>query len=950
MIKANKFNGSDIQVVQKGMTQPFDIKVLHPSRQPALNASHPCQKNNGGCSEQALCLLSKRHIFKCSCPHIMKLDKDNRTCVPNEKILLFARPNEIRGVDLENIHYHIIPPISLPRVISTYSVDFLARQKQIYWADSESNELKRSNLNSSVVDVIIDTVIENPFGFALDWISGNLFITSQETKPKIYVCNSNGEYIHTVISSQNLSKPYSIAVDPFSGRIYYTDHGSESLEPIVHPHVGYVQMDGTGQTVLISAQTEKLLSKPSSLVLKFNNTTLSKLYYANVGTGSIQSYDFQSKLLETIWDDNANAKKLVLGPYALCLKGDSLIFSSQKYPSLYQYTGGQQELKELSLLRNQSEFITALKIYDQDLQYGSNACAAKNGGCAQLCLPIARDKRICKCAIGFETDPNDETNCLGAKEFLLYSWNLGLKGVSLEQTTRNKTVSNAKPVLPPISKVLMASHIDFSFSDSYIYLVDSDDGSIIRIKHDTTGYQKIIKNVDNLESIAVDWAAGNLYWIESTYQIIEMARMNGSYRYVLVSNNISKPTSLAIDPNEAWLFWSDVNDSNVQIFRSRLDGSEQQSILNETSSTIYISKLTVDLVEKQIYWCDPKGQVIERVNYDGTNRTMVYKNSYYLKNPVSITVHKQFVYFADTHFESGAILKVDKTNLTDQLRNATIVTEKMGDHIKDLKVFYEQPVNQANPCIRQNGGCSELCVFLGGSRHRCICSHGRLSANNRTCEPYDAFIMFSRIVDIDSIHVSDENIQNSPYPLISNKTYMQNVIGLTFSYKDRKIIYSDIQKGSINSMNFNGTDHRILVDKQGAVEGIAFDPLNDEIYWTSNSDASINRFRIKHLSKGNRTVEKIIKLTNQDKPRGIAIDSCRAMIYWTNWNLAKPSIQRSYLSGSGNVIQSIITTNIRMPNAITLDHSRARLYWSDARLDKIERYDLSVIYDLLRAF
>lgn len=935
VIKANKFNGSEIQVMQKAMTQPFDIKVYHPSRQPALNFSHPCTQKNGNCSH--LCLLSKRHMFKCECPHIMKLDKDNRTCVPNEKILLFARPNEIRGVDLENIHYHIIPPISLPRVISTYSVDFLAASKQIYWADSESNELKRSNLNSSVVDVIIDTVIENPFGFALDWISGNLFITSQETKPKIYVCNSNGEYIHTVIS-QNLSKPYSIAVDPFEGTVYYADYGSENLEPIVHPHVGFVKMDGTGQTVLLSAKTEKLISKPSSLVLKFSNTTLSKLYYANVGTGSIQSYDFQTKRVETIWDDNDNAKKLVLSPYALCLKGDSLIFSSQKYPSLYQVTGSNREFKELSLLRNQSEVITALKIYDQDLQYGSNQCAAKNGGCAHLCLPVSPSKRKCKCAIGFEVDPSDDTKCLGAKEFLLYSWNLGLKGVALEQTSKNKTISNARPVLPPISKVLMASQIDFSFSDSYIYLVDSDDGSIIRIKHDTTGYQKIIKNVDNLESIAVDWASKLIYWIESTYDVIEMARMDGSYRYVLVSSNISKPTSLALDPNDAFLFWSSVNDSTVQIFRSRLDGSDQQSILNETSSKLYITKLTVDLVERQVYFCDSKGQVIERMNYDGTNRTVVYKNSYYLKNPVSISVHKEFVYFADTHFESGSILKVDKRNVTDQLRNATIVTEKMGDHIKDLKVFYEQPINQLNPCTRQNGGCAELCLFLGGTRHRCICSHGKLSVNNRTCEPYDAFIMFSRIVDIDSIHVSDEeNSQNSPYPLISNKTYMQNVIGLTFSYKDRKIIYSDIQKGSINSMNFNGTDHRILVDKQGAVEGIAYDPLNDEIYWTSNSDASINRFRIKGPPRGNRSVEKIIKLTNQDKPRGIAIDSCRSMIYWTNWNLARPSIQRSYLSSNGNVIQSIITTDIRMPNAITLDHRQSMLFWSDARLDKIER-------------
>ena len=294
-----------------------------------------------------------------------------------------------------------------------------------------------------------------------------------------------------------------------------------------------------------------------------------------------------------------------------------------------------------------------------------------------------------------------------------------------------------------------------------------------------------------------------------------------------------------------------------------------------------------------------------------------------------------------------AILKIDKFNVTttQQQRNATVITEKMGDHIKDITVYYEQPINKLNPCLKNNGDCSELCLFLGSGgnnkpSHRCICSHGKLAENNKTCIPYDVFIMFSRITDIDTIHVTDDNIQNSPYEPISNKTYMQNVIALSFSYKDKKIIYSDIQKGSINSMNFNGTDHRILVSNQSAVEGIAFDSLNDQIYWTSNSDASINRYKLINLAANNRTIEKIIKLNSSDKPRGIAIDSCRSMIYWTNWNIAKPSIQRSYLNANGNVIQSIITadtSSIRMPNAITLEHKLQKLYWSDARLDKIER-------------
>lgn len=32
--KANKWNGSNVTVVQHTVTQPFDVKILHPSRQP----------------------------------------------------------------------------------------------------------------------------------------------------------------------------------------------------------------------------------------------------------------------------------------------------------------------------------------------------------------------------------------------------------------------------------------------------------------------------------------------------------------------------------------------------------------------------------------------------------------------------------------------------------------------------------------------------------------------------------------------------------------------------------------------------------------------------------------------------------------------------------------------------------------------------------------------------
>ena len=62
-------------------------------------------------------------------------------------------------------------------------------------------------------------------------------------------------------------------------------------------------------------------------------------------------------------------------------------------------------------------------------------------------------------------------------------------------------------------------------------------------------------------------------------------------------------------------------------------------------------------------------------------------------------------------------------------------------------------------------------------------------------------------------------------------------------------------------------------------------------------------------------------------------------MYWTNWKEKSASIQTAFLSGSD--LKSLITTDIQSPNGLTIDFAANQLYWSDARLDKIERYDIA---------
>lgn len=78
----------------------------------------------------------------------------------------------------------------------------------------------------------------------------------------------------------------------------------------------------------------------------------------------------------------------------------------------------------------------------------------------------------------------------------------------------------------------------------------------------------------------------------------------------------------------------------------------------------------------------------------------------------------------------------------------------------------------------------------------------------------------------------------------------------------------------------------------GSVEGLAYDQFKNYLYWTCSNHASINK---KYLSKellihniesvptspfdksnrDNSSYTRVVKLKNNDKPRGIAVDSCQ---------------------------------------------------------------------------
>lgn len=62
--------------------------------------------------------------------------------------------------------------------------------------------------------------------------------------------------------------------------------------------------------------------------------------------------------------------------------------------------------------------------------------------------------------------------------------------------------------------------------------------------------QEIVINESliNPDGIAVDWIARNLYWTDQGTKRIEVSRLNGTSRLVLVVDDLEKPRAITLDP------------------------------------------------------------------------------------------------------------------------------------------------------------------------------------------------------------------------------------------------------------------------------------------------------------------------------------------------------------------------------------------------------------------
>ena len=104
--------------------------------------------------------------------------------------------------------------------------------------------------------------------------------------------------------------------------------------------------------------------------------------------------------------------------------------------------------------------------------------------------------------------------------------------------------------------------MDYDYEERCIYWSNITPlGSLIKRlcerKNDTDGnpIKETIHSstVQSPDGIAVDFINKNLYWTDKLKDTIEVSKLNGLYRKVLIKDNLKEPRAIVLDPYEGKL-------------------------------------------------------------------------------------------------------------------------------------------------------------------------------------------------------------------------------------------------------------------------------------------------------------------------------------------------------------------------------------------------------------
>jgi PKD repeat protein len=202
-----------------------------------------------------------------------------------------------------------------------------------------------------------------------------------------------------------------------------------------------------------------------------------------------------------------------------------------------------------------------------------------------------------------------------------------------------------------------------------IYFSDfnaTDDGKIWSVNLDGTELTPIVTGLVEPYGIALDVAAGKIYWVDEADANdeghVSRADLDGSNKENIVTMAGAQFRAVALDLKNSKMYFYEVY--NEDLYRSDLDGGNATPIL----SGVYGYAILVDTEHDKIYFDEQNDAQLKRANLDGSNVEIVDDNGTRIYG-MAIDSEKDKLYWSGR--DSGTIEEAD-------LDGANQVTLKSG--------------------------------------------------------------------------------------------------------------------------------------------------------------------------------------------------------------------------------------------------------------------------------
>lgn len=265
--------------------------------------------------------------------------------------------------------------------------------------------------------------------------------------------------------------------------------------------------------------------------------------------------------------------------------------------------------------------------------------------------------------------------------------------------------------------------------------------SIRRACRDEPGRQQVLHaaTLQNPDGLAVDWVAGNLYWCDKGTDTIEVSRLDGRHRRVLLREGLQEPRALALDPLAGLLYWSDWG-SRAHIGRAGMDGVGRRVLLSRGLG--WPNALTLHRPADELYFADAREDYVAVLELSTLRvRTLLSRARQpwlRLHHVFALAVWRDQLYWSD--WETRAVEGCRRIPPPASSTDCHTVTALLHKPM-DLRVFH--PARQP-PAPELTAACAELrcagaCLLAagpGGARATCSCpEHFQLAPDGRSCSP-----------------------------------------------------------------------------------------------------------------------------------------------------------------------------------------------------------------------